>query len=135
MAKQKQWIEEQLAQSKAHWKIVVGHHPIYTGGWRKDSKDVVNMKQFLEPIFEKYGVDVYLSGHEHHLEYTKPEKKTHHVISGAGSEARPSEKNINGGVFAASTQGFVTFSVNKSEILMQFIDYKDEIIFSQSIIH
>ena len=133
VAKQKQWIEEQLAQSKAQWKIVVGHHPIYTGGWRKGSKDVLNMKQFLEPIFEKYGVNLYLSGHEHHLEYTKPATKTHHVISGAGSEARPSEINANGGVFAESTQGFITFSINKNEIFMQFINYKDEIIFSHSI--
>ena len=110
VAKQKQWIEETLASSNAKWKIVVGHHPAYTGGWRNQSKDVANIKTFLEPLFDEYGVDVYLAGHEHHLEHTKPAgHKTHHIISGAASEARPTKLHPNGGTFAAATQGFATF--------------------------
>ncbi len=127
--KQRKWMEEKLSSSSAKWKIVVGHHPVYTGGWRKTSKDIANMKTFLEPIFDKYAVDVYLAGHEHHLEHTKPAGHvTHHIISGAASEARPAEKHPDGGLFIAATQGFATFSVNKDQILVQFIDYKDRIL-------
>lgn len=129
VAKQKQWIEETLASSNAKWKIVVGHHPAYTGGWRNQSKDVANIKTFLEPLFDKYGVDVYLAGHEHHLEHTKPAgHKTHHIISGAASEARPTKLHPNGGTFAAATQGFATFSVSKDQVLVQFIEYTDKIL-------
>jgi predicted phosphodiesterase len=128
VAKQKLWIETQLKNSNAKWKIVVGHHPLYTGGWRKTSTDVAYLKQFLQPIFERYGVDVYLCGHEHHLEYTKPAGKTHYIISGAASEARPTAVHPDGGVFAAATQGFATFSVSAAEILVQFIDYHDTIL-------
>lgn len=127
--KQKQWIEETLAQSNAKWKILVGHHPLYTGGWRKDSKNTESMKNFLEPILDKYGVDVYLAGHEHHLEHTKPNNhKTHHIISGAASEARPTAIHPNGGLFAAATQGFATFSVSNDQILIQFIEYTNKIL-------
>jgi tartrate-resistant acid phosphatase type 5 len=127
--KQKQWIESQLANSKAKWKIVVGHHPLYTGGWRKNSPNTLKMKNFLEPIFDKYGVDVYLAGHEHHLEHTKPmNHRTHHVISGAASEARPTTIHPEGGIFAAATQGFATFSVANNQILIQFIEYTNKIL-------
>jgi tartrate-resistant acid phosphatase type 5 len=127
--KQKQWIEETLAQSNAKWKILVGHHPLYTGGWRKDSKNTVSMKNFLEPILDKYGVDVYLAGHEHHLEHTKPNNhRTHHIISGAASEARPTAIHPNGGLFAAATQGFATFSVSNDQIFIQFIEYTNKIL-------
>jgi tartrate-resistant acid phosphatase type 5 len=127
--KQKQWIESQLANSKAKWKIVVGHHPLYTGGWRKNSPNTLKIKNFLEPIFDKYGVDVYLAGHEHHLEHTKPmNHRTHHVISGAASEARPTTIHPDGGIFAAATQGFATFSVANNQILIQFIEYTNKIL-------
>ena len=56
--------------------------PLYTGGWRKDDEDTERMRIFLEP-FSRYNVDSYLCGHEHHLKYTKPEGKTHYIISGA----------------------------------------------------
>jgi tartrate-resistant acid phosphatase type 5 len=125
---QREWLESTLAGSKAKWKIVVGHHPLYTGGWRKESPDTKNMKEFLEPIFKKYKVDVYIAGHEHHLEYIKPDGPTHYIISVAASEARPVSIYPGIGKFAAAVQGFATFSVTKDKILVQFIDYKDRIL-------
>lgn len=127
VAAQRDWMEKLLA-GNARWKIVVGHHPLYTGGWRKESEDTKNMKKFLEPILQKYKVDVYLCGHEHHLEHIKPEGPTHHIISGAASEARPVSIYPGIGKFAAGVQGFATFSVTHDNILVQFIDYTDKII-------
>jgi hypothetical protein len=62
------------------------------------------------------------------LEYTKPAGKTHYIVSGAASEARPTAVHPDGGVFAAATQGFATFSVSAAEILVQFIDHHDAIL-------
>jgi tartrate-resistant acid phosphatase type 5 len=128
VAKQKAWLEQILSVSKARWKIVVGHHPLYTGGWRKDSRDTKSMKEFLEPLFAKYQVDIYLAGHEHHLEHIKPEGHTHYIISGAASEARPASIYPGIGKFSAAVQGFATFSVSHDQVLIQFINYKDRII-------
>lgn len=127
MEKQLAWLQQTLSE-RAAWKIVVGHHPLYTGGWRKNSSDTKNMKELLEPVFNKYGVDLYIAGHEHHLEYTKPEGKTHYIISGAASEARPVSLNPNGGKFVAAEQGFAAFTMKGNKIMVQFINYRDEII-------
>jgi len=133
VALQRQWLENLLATSKAGWKMVVGHHPLYTGGWRKNSEDTKSMRGFLEPIFTKYNVDIYIAGHEHHLEYIKPDGPTHYIISGAASEARPVSIYPVIGKFAAAVQGFATFSVTHNQVLIQFIDYNDKII-NESII-
>lgn len=128
------WLESILNDNTVKWKMVVGHHPVYTGGWRYNSPDTKNMHDLLEPLFKKYNVDVYIAGHEHHLEYFKPEGRTHYVISGAGSEARPAFVKPTGSHFIAAQQGFCTFSVSKDNILVQFINHKDEIIKSIMII-
>ena len=92
------------------------------------------MRDFLEPIFSKYKVDIYLCGHEHHLEHIKPADCTHYILSGAASEARPVAIYPAIGKFAAGIQGFATFSVSQSKILVQFINYKDKIIYETTII-
>lgn len=125
---QRQWMEKLLSASNARWKIVVGHHPVYTGGWRKDTDDTKRFRAFLEPILAKYKVDIYLAGHEHHLEYIKPEGVTNYIISGAASEAREVKLYPGIGKFAAGVQGFATFSVSHDSVLIQFIDYTDKII-------
>lgn len=125
---QMQWLEQQLSQSRAIWKIVVGHHPLYTGGWRADIQDTRNMRAFLEPVFKKHHVELYIAGHEHHLEYSLPKGNTHYVITGAASESRPANPNARDVKFIAATQGFTTFSVTPDAITLQFIDYKGNII-------
>lgn len=133
VAKQKQWLEQLLAGSKACWKIVVGHHPLYTGGWRKNSPDTKNVRDFLEPVFTKHKVDIYLCGHEHHLEHIKPSGPTHYIISGSASESRPVSKYPEIGTFAAPVQGYATFSVTRNQVLVQFIDHTDKIIHETTI--
>jgi tartrate-resistant acid phosphatase type 5 len=122
------WLQTVLSDNTVKWKMVVGHHPLYTGGWRLNSPDTKNMRDLLEPVFKKYNVDVYICGHEHHQEYTKPAGKTHYILSGAGSESRPAKLNPNGGKFVSTQQGFTTFSVTPNKILVQFINYKHQII-------
>src|SRR5215471_1521888 len=52
---QKKWLINALQSSKATWKIVVGHHPLYTAGGRKGKTQ--NMINSFQGIFEKYKVD------------------------------------------------------------------------------
>ncbi|GAA4925733.1 metallophosphoesterase [Mucilaginibacter defluvii] len=128
-AKQKQWLETVLADTSStiKWKIVIGHHPLYTAGNRALNKP--EMRYSLEGLFEKYNVNVYLSGHEHHLQYYHPPQKfTHHFISGAGSEAN--EELIPRGPvdFFAPIQGFMIFSLTDKSLLMQAIDRKGKVL-------
>ncbi|MCC9135005.1 metallophosphoesterase [Pontibacter silvestris] len=126
---QKRWLEQVLSDtsSTVKWKIVIGHHPLYTAGNRALDKPV--MRNSLEPVLEKYKVDMYLSGHEHHLQYYHPkEKHTHHFISGAGSEANESLKPRGPHDFFAPIQGFMTFSISSDSVLMQAVNRKGKVL-------
>ena len=47
----------------------------------------------LKPLLEKYGVQAYLAGHEHDLQYLRDAGPVHYFVSGAGSEVRGTGKN------------------------------------------
>lgn len=127
---QLEWMDSLLADT-FDWKIVVGHHPLYSGGKRIDDENYV--RNHLEPRFEKHKVDLYLAGHEHDLQHIKPSTKvTHHFISGAGSEVRPTGK-INSSLFSASIQGFLSTAIEKDSIICDFISYQGKLIYQYSV--
>lgn len=122
---QLQWIDSVL-NVDMDWKIVVGHHPLYTGGKRKDEKSYV--RPHVEPLLEKHGVSIYFAGHEHDLQHIKPDQKTtHHVVSGAGSDVRATGK-LSGTVFAKAVSGFVSTAIAKDSIYNQFVDVNGDVI-------
>ncbi len=125
--KQINWIKDQLNQSDAAWKLVFGHHPMYTSG--KRNEDTSYSRWHLEDIFEKNKVDAYFAGHEHDLQHQKPGNKyTHHFVSGAGSEIRPTGK-MDFTRFSQSIQGFMAVSVKTDQMLVQVIDYEGNMIY------
>lgn len=131
---QKRWLAKTLSDTdpSIKWKIVVGHHPMFTGGSRTEGYDTKAIRSSLKPVLDRYGVDVYLTGHEHSLQHIKPAGKTHHFISGAASEKTP-VKLIEDQQMAASTYGFMLFSVNNDAIKVQTINDEGEIIYTTDI--
>lgn len=122
---QKRWLEENLLKASKdktiQWTIVVGHHPLYSGGKRRDSKDTKDFERKFANLFDKYKVDAYICGHEHDLQIIKPKGRyTTQFLSGAGSEVRDSGKR-EGTVFAAAEPGFMTFSILGSQMLVQTV--------------
>jgi predicted phosphodiesterase len=63
------WIQTDLQNSKARWKIVCFHAPAF-----HSSKEHYFDQKFrrLEPIFERTGVDLVFSGHVHNYQRSKP---------------------------------------------------------------
>lgn len=133
-AAQKNWLEGVLSQSSKNirWKIVVGHHPMFTGGSRTEGYDTKAIHRSLKNVLDQHGVDVYLSGHEHSLQHLKSSGKTHHFISGAASERTPA-KLVSESLMAASAYGFMVFSVTGSELLVQTIDFTGKVIYKTMI--
>jgi hypothetical protein len=84
--RQLKWIEEQMSKDDAAWKIVYMHHPPYSSGGAHGSD--TKLREVVEPIFLKYGVNVVLAGHEHFYERVKPQKGVYYFISGAGGKLR-----------------------------------------------
>lgn len=59
---QRDWLKAQLEQSRARWKIVVLHHPLFS--IRSKSRNLIQRWVFNE-LLEDYGVDLVLQAHEH----------------------------------------------------------------------
>ncbi|MDY4920681.1 MAG: metallophosphoesterase family protein [Phascolarctobacterium sp.] len=65
------WLEQDLAQSKARWKIILQHRDIFMYAFSKESGRPERSTWFqdyskqLMPIYEKYKVDAVLSAHLH----------------------------------------------------------------------
>lgn len=65
------WLEQDLANSKARWKIVLQHRDIFMYAFSKASGRPERATFFLDfsrqlmPLYEKYGVDAVLSAHLH----------------------------------------------------------------------
>jgi tartrate-resistant acid phosphatase type 5 len=118
------WLDQALAASKAPWKIIVGHHPIYSAGWGHGS--IPDMIRSILPILQKHKVQAYICGHDHDLQYLKT-GDLHLIISGGGSEHRP-VSTIPESQFAQGISGFALASVRPHEMQVRFIDDKGALL-------
>jgi predicted phosphodiesterase len=84
--KQRAWLEKELSESRSKWKIVYGHHPLYSTGNTHGSE--TDLRALVEPLFVKYGVNIVLAGHEHFYERLKPQKGIAYFISGGAAKLR-----------------------------------------------
>lgn len=133
--KQLDWINQTLQNASADvkWKIVVGHHPMYTAGPRTTNYDTLAIRKVLEQTLEQNKVDIYLAGHDHSLQHLKTGTYTHHFISGAGSEVTPVKSDIPYSKFQAAEYGFMYFSVNGEAINVKTISHEGKIIYETTV--
>lgn len=127
--KQKVWLEKLLKENQhVKWKLVVGHHPMFTGGSRTENADTRAVRGSLLPLLERYHVDAYLAGHEHSLQHIGPIGHVHHFISGSASE-KTQARLLPISKFAASEYGFMLFSIKSDLLTVQVVDYTGNIIY------
>ena len=67
--------------SSATWKIAVFHHPPYTCGGHAGNTDVARR---WVPLFERYGVQLVLSGHDHNYQRFAARNGVTYVVHGGG---------------------------------------------------
>ena len=91
--KQVKWLEDELAKDTSDWKVAFMHHPPYSSGGKHGSDD--QLREIIEPIFVKYGVNVVLTGHDHFYERIKPQKGIYYFVSGAGGKLRKGDIRDN----------------------------------------
>lgn len=86
---QYRWAVKNFEESKVPWKIPYFHNPPFNAGPRHPSASG-DLGHFLK-LFEKSGVKVAFSGHEHNFQFTKRNAATggiRYIVSGAGGELR-----------------------------------------------
>ncbi len=89
--KQVAWLESELAKDTSEWKVCFFHHAPYSSAKKHGSNK--QLREVVEPIFVKYGVDVVLTGHDHVYERIKPQKGIYYFVTGAGGKLRPGDIN------------------------------------------
>jgi len=132
---QKAWLARELTTDpeEVQWRIVVGHHPMYTGSdKRREGYDTRRIRHTLDTMLEENEVDVYLAGHDHSLQHLIPHQGVHHFISGAASE-KTQAATIPISEFAASAYGFMLFSVNEEKMVVHIIDERGQVLYKTEI--
>ena len=111
------WLETELSQSDAPWKIVFGHHQLYSSGHYGINQVLVPK---LTPLFKKYGVQLYINGHDHHYERTQSIDGTTYLICGAAAGVRPVGVS-DWTAHSASRLSFASFDLYPDEMIVQGI--------------
>lgn len=118
-------IASAFAKSKAPWRIVVGHHPVISSGYHGYFPRVeVRRMRALLPKLRESRVDMFIGGHDHHVELIRGTML--HLISGAGSAPIPPIKLRTTTVFPEEIRleriGFAVVEITKREIRVRMYD-------------
>lgn len=77
-----------FASSRRRWRIVVSHHPPVSSGMHGRTRhDGLKQIRALAPVMRDLGIDLIISGHDHHEELIDWNPSV--LISGAGSDPEP----------------------------------------------
>ncbi|PIG93340.1 metallophosphoesterase [Gloeocapsopsis sp. IPPAS B-1203] len=124
------WLETELSRSDAPWKVVFGHHQIYSSGHYGKNQELI---KDLTPLFQKYNVKLYINGHDHNYERTRTINGTTYLTCGAGAGVRPVGRSEWTG-HSAEKLSFAAYEVYSDRIEIQAIDTKNQ-VFDRGIVH
>jgi acid phosphatase len=132
-AKQLAWLDTALSASTAAWKIVIGHHPVYTSVEGTDSADhdQPDLIARLDPVLRKHGVKIYLAGHDHCLQAVRVEGVSY-VVTGAGSLTYNPKGVIRGG-FASGAHGFMTAYLSRDALRYELVDMTGKVLYADTV--
>jgi hypothetical protein len=91
--RQADWLDATLSRTKATWKFLMFHHPVYPS---HPSRDTPALRAHWVPIIDKHHVDLVLQGHDHaylrtyplrgHRRVEEPATGTTYVIAVSGNK-------------------------------------------------
>lgn len=110
ITRQIEWLHGILKNNPQQWTCVVMHHPVYSTNNGRNNKHV---KKHLKPVFEKYGVDLVLQGHDH--AYGRGMGKqtgTMYVVSVSGSKMYKTDAMDWADTISGNVQLYHTININ-----------------------
>ena len=122
------WFKSVLAASSAPWKIVIGHHPIYSGGGHGDSEELI---ENILPLLHEHKVQAYFNGHDHDLQHLVA-GEVNLFDSGAGSQHTPTTMTRHS-KFAKSCSGFTAVSLQADKMDVRMIDNRGRQVYATSV--
>ena len=113
------WLDRALGASQARWKIVYGHHNVYSAG-------VYGINQVMQtditPILKKHKVKLWINGHDHNYQRSQPIDGTTYLVCGGGGAKLYPVKPQSWTAFAQSVHSFGIVEVYQNQILLTGID-------------
>jgi 3',5'-cyclic AMP phosphodiesterase CpdA len=112
------WLEATLRDATARWKIVAIHHSPYSAGYQGSSTSV--RKNFVQ-LFERYGVQLVLAGHDHDYQRSKLINGVTYVVSGAAAGTRRTGRDSFTAV-SFSWHHFVDLNVFDDRVVLRAVN-------------
>ena len=112
------WLEATLAASDDRWRVVALHHPPYSAGYQGSN---LRARRTFGPIFERYGVQLVLSGHDHDYQRSKVIGGVTYLVTGGAADTRRTGKEAFT-AFSGSWHHFVDLAVYDDRILVQAVN-------------
>jgi 3',5'-cyclic AMP phosphodiesterase CpdA len=122
---QRGFLERDLAASRKRWRIVFLHRSPY-GSSRHGGDGRV--KEDLEPLFVKHGVDLVFSGHDHVYERTVPIGGVTYVVSGGGGRRLYSAGNGELTASSVSAHHAVLVSVDGGHLSLEAVEVGGKVV-------
>jgi 3',5'-cyclic AMP phosphodiesterase CpdA len=120
---QRSWLERTLRDTDARWKIVGLHHPPYSSGYQGSTRAA---RDAFAPVFERYGVQLVLSGHDHDYQRSVPIGGVTYIVTGAGSDTRGTgESDFTAAAW--STHHFTDIAVFPDRIELRAVDQEQRV--------
>lgn len=108
----------------APWRIAVGHHPLLSSGYHGRFSRAEHQRMLrLIPAMRAAEIDLYICGHDHHLELIDARPRM--LISGAGSDPRPPVLRHGRTIWAEEGQryrGFAVMEIGSTSLAIRFYD-------------
>jgi tartrate-resistant acid phosphatase type 5 len=120
------WLKSELKRTQnepgVRWRIVYGHHPMYTSGVHLNQRRIGALRRQLTPVFKETGVDLYIAGHDHDMEHLRADG-LEFLISGAGGAKLRRVRHVQPeSVFHATTFGFLELTIEEHTLTARFLD-------------
>jgi acid phosphatase len=126
---QRKWLDEALGKSNARWKIVFGHHMLYSNGIYGNLKRI---RDTFEDVLVRHKVAAYLCGHDHDIQFLRPVNGVSYIVSGGGGGHRDTSWGENT-IYAATNMGYVWMAATKDAIHLQFLDADGNVKYAQKL--
>jgi 3',5'-cyclic AMP phosphodiesterase CpdA len=120
------FVDSVLSQSHETWKVVIGHHPVYSSDLNHGS--TYGLVEQIAPLLRKYRVDFYLSGHVHKFEHIQRDG-VDYMVTSTGVKPRWSNPWFFTR-YVKKSLGFTIVNVSAHDFSFYFINEKGETLYS-----
>jgi len=124
-SEQAEWLERDLGRAALRWRVVYMHKPPYSSGFHGSS---LSVREAFSPLFERFGVQLVLSGHDHDYERTDPIGGVTYIVTGGGGKTLRPVGSSDFTAHSESTFHFVHAELQGGTLRLRAIDTSGEVI-------